>query len=57
MSQGESTTPPQAFTRKPTEQEEACCPYLFEDLEVLFFKEAPSKVTYYAKWRGQDVWS
>ena len=57
MSQGESTTPPQAFTWKPTEQEEAHCPYLFEELEVLFFKETPQKVTYYVKWRGQDVWS
>ena len=57
MSQGESKPPPQAFTRKPTEQEEAHCPYLFEELEVLFFKETPNKVTYYAKWRGQDVWS
>ena len=57
MSQGASTTPPQAFTRKPTEQEEADCPYLFEELEIVFYKEAPSKGTYYAKWRGQDVWS
>ena len=39
------------------EQEEARCPYLFEELEVLFFKETPDKVTYYTKWRGQDVWS
>ena len=57
MSQGESNPPPQAFTRKPTEQEEARCPYLFEELEVLFFMETPNKVTYYAKWHGQDVWS
>ena len=57
MSQGESTPPPTALTREPTEQEEARCPYLFEELEVLFFKETPNKVTYYAKWRGQDVWS
>ena len=57
MSQGESNPPPQAFTRKPTEQEEVRCPYLFEELEVLFFKETPDKVTYYAKWHGQDVWS
>ena len=57
MSQGASTTPPQAFTRKPTEQEEADCPYLFEELEIVFYKEAPSKGTYYAKWRNQEVWS
>jgi Retrotransposon gag protein/Zinc knuckle len=57
MSQGESTAPPPALSREPTAQEEADCPYLFEDLEAIFYKAAPTKVTYYAKWRGQDVWS
>ena len=55
MSQKEDTPP--AFTREPTTQEEADCPYLFENLEAIFYKAAPNKVTYYAKWRGQDVWS
>ena len=57
MSQGESTTPPLAFTCEPTDQEEADCPYLFEKLEAIFYKATPTKVTYYAQWHGQDVWS
>ena len=48
MSQGESTAPPPALSREPTAQEEADCPYLFEELEAIFYKAAPTKVTYYA---------
>ena len=56
MSQG--TNPkPQAYSRKPNQKEAEDCPYLFEDLEVVFYREDPSDVTYYAKWHGQDVWS
>ena len=55
MSQ-EGSTPP-AFTCEPTTQEEADCPYLFEKLEAIFYKAAPEKVTYYAKWRNQGIWS
>ena len=57
MSQGEGTPPLTALTCKPTTEEEAACPYLFEKLEVLYFEKAPHKVTYYTNWQGQDVWS
>ena len=56
MSQ-EANPKPQAYTRKPSQKEAEDCPYLFEDLEAIIFKENPSDVTYYAKWHGQDVWS
>ena len=48
---------PLALTHKPTEQEGAECPYLFENLEAIYYKRTPNKVTYYAQWRGQEVWS
>ena len=57
MSQGGSTPPPTPLVHEPMTEEEASCPYLFEKLEVLYFEKTPSKVTYYAKWRGQDIWS
>ena len=56
MSQ-EANPKPQAYSRKPNQKEAEDCPYLFEDLEVVFYKEDPNDVTYYAKWHGQDVWS
>ena len=56
MSQ-EANPKPIAYTRKPNQKEAADCPYLFEDLEAVFYKEDPNDVTYYAKWHGQDVWS
>ena len=56
MSQ-EANPKPQAYSRKPNQKEAEDCPYLFEDLEVVFYKEDPNDVAYYAKWHGQDVWS
>ena len=56
MSQ-EANPKPIAYTRKPNQKEAADCPYLFEDLEAVFYKEDPNDITYYAKWHGQDVWS
>jgi hypothetical protein len=56
MSQG--TNPkPLAYTHKPNKQEAADCPYLFEELEAIFYKEDPNDITYYTKWHGQDIWS
>ena len=54
MSQG-ANTPPQAYTRRPTKQEAADCPYLFEQLEAVYYQEDPSDITYYAKWHGQKT--
>ena len=56
MSQG--TNPkPLAYTHKPNKQEAADCPYLFEELEAIFYKKDPNDITYYTKWHRQDIWS
>ena len=56
MSQG--TNPkPLAYTHKPNKQEAADCPYLFEELEAIFYKKDPNDIMYYTKWHGQDIWS
>ena len=53
----EGGLPPQAYTRQPNDQEKEDCPYWFDKLEAIFYKADPDKVTYYAAWRGQTVWS
>ena len=53
----EGDLPPQAYTCKPNDQENEDCPYRFDKLEAVFYKANPDKVTYYAAWRGQTVWS
>ena len=53
----EGDLPPQAYTCKPNDQENEDCPYRFDKLEAVFYKANPDKITYYAAWRRQTVWS
>ena len=57
MSGRGSPLPPQQYTHQPNKQETTDCPYLFEDLEAIYYQASLEKVTYYARWHGRDVWS